>query len=278
MAADLTKAKPGRRDRATFGPARMLAILILPTVMGLLGAIVGSFLALVTVRLPLDEDVVVTPSHCRSCNQRLAPWRMIPILSWLLARGRCALCKAPISPRYVLIELSGAAIGVWAGFSSPDVVFVAASAILGWQLLLISVIDAENFWLPDCLTWPLAATGLAAAAILSQNIPWPQVIGAGAGFTSLWALAWIYKKLRQRDGLGGGDPFLFGAAGAWVGWMGLPTVLLYACGVAFSVVAARLIMRRAVSATDRLPFGTFLAIGIWLTWLYGPLGALASGG
>ena len=251
----------------------MFAFLILPAVMGLLGAIVGSFLALVTVRLPLDEDVVVTPSHCRSCKHRLAPWHMIPILSWLL-RGRCAQCRAPISPRYLLIELAAVAIGVWAVFQGPDLLLIAVTAVLGWQLLLIALIDAEHFWLPDILTWPLAGTGLAAAAILSRALPWPQVIGAVAGFVLLWGLAWIYKRVRHREGLGGGDPFLFAGAGAWVGVMGLPSVLLYGCVVGFAVVAAKLILRRAVAGTDRLPFGTFLAIGIWLTWLYGPLGVM----
>lgn len=253
----------------------MLDLLILPAVMGALGAIVGSFLALVTVRLPLDEDVVLTPSHCRSCKRRLAPWQMIPILSWLVARGRCARCQAPISPRYVLIELAAAAIGVWAGFSSPDLIFVGVTAVLGWQLLLIALIDAEHFWLPDILTWPLAGTGLVAAGLLYRTyLPWPQLIGAVMGFVSLWSLAWIYKRVRHRDGLGGGDPFLFAAAGAWVGVMGLPSVLLYACVVGFAVVAAKLIVRRTVSGTDRLPLGTFLALGIWLTWLYGPLGVM----
>lgn len=254
----------------------MLDLLILPAVMGVLGAIIGSFLALVSVRLPLDEDVVTTPSHCRSCQRRLAPWHMIPILSWLAMRGRCARCGAPISPRYPLIELAAAAIGVWAGLSSPDLVFVAVTAVLGWQLLLIALIDAEHFWLPDILTWPLAGTGLVAAGILARTyLPWPQLIGAVMGFVSLWGLAWIYKRVRHRDGLGGGDPFLFAGAGAWVGFIGLPSVLLYACGVGFAVVAAKLIVRRTVSGTDRLPLGTFLAVGIWLIWLYGPLGVMA---
>lgn len=253
----------------------MLSSLILPAVMGVLGAIVGSFLALVTVRLPLEEDVVVTPSHCRSCGRRLAPWRMIPIVSWLLARGRCALCRAPISPRYILIELAAAAIGVWSSLIGADLIFIAASAVLGWQLLLIAVIDAENFWLPDVLTWPLAATGLIAAGVLLGAIPWDQIIGLVGGFVTLWGLAWLYKRVRHRDGLGGGDPFLFAAAGAWVGFLGLPSVLLYACVAGFAVIAARLIIRRSVSGTDRLPFGTFLAVGIWLTWLYGPLGLMA---
>jgi len=98
------------------------------------------------------------------------------------------------------------------------------------------------------------------------------LIGAAAGFGVLWLLALIYKRLRGRDGLGGGDPFLLGAIGAWVGWMGLPSVLLWASLSGLSVVAAKVVLRRPVAGTDRLPFGVFLAIGAWLTWLYGPLG------
>ena len=249
-------------------------MMIFAAFLGGVGLIVGSFLALVSVRLPLDEEVVMTSSHCRSCQTRLGPWQLIPVLSWIGSRGRCASCRARISPRYPLIELAAGAIGVWAGLSSPDLVMVALTAVLGWQLLLIAVVDAEHFWLPDILTWPLAITGLAAAAWVTQGLPWLQVIGLVAGFVSLWALARLYRMVRGREGLGGGDPFLFAGAGAWVGLFGLPSVLLYACVGGFAVVAARLIVRRAVASTDRLPLGTFLAMGIWLTWLYGPLGVM----
>ena len=255
----------------------MLASLILPTILGLLGAIVGSFLALVSVRLPLDEDVVLTPSHCRACQVRLAPWRLIPIVSWFWSRGRCDGCKAAVSPRYPLIETVAAAIGVWAALTGDSLLIMAVTAILGWQLLLIAIVDAEHFWLPDILTWPLGLSGLAAAALISQGPPWPQIIGLVGGGACLWGLAALYKAVRGRDGLGGGDPFLFAAAGAWVGFMGLTSVLLYACVAGFAVVAAKLIVRRAVSGSDRLPFGTFLAIGVWLTWLCGPVGLMASG-
>ena len=144
--------------------------------------------------------------------------------------------------------------------------------MLGWQLLLIALIDAENFWLPDELTLPLIASGLIATAVIAHGWPVAQIIGAVVGFVLLWGLAAAYKRLRGRDGLGGGDPILFAGAGAWVGWTGLPTVLLWACAVGFSIVLTLLITRRTVAMTDRLPFGTFLAVGIWLTWLYGPLG------
>ena len=255
----------------------MLASLILPTILGLLGAIVGSFLALVSVRLPLGEDVVLTPSHCRACQVRLAPWRMIPIVSWFWSRGRCDGCKAAVSPRYPLIETAAAAIGVWAALTGDSLLMTAVTAILGWQLLLIAIVDAEHFWLPDILTWPLGLSGLVAAALISQGPPWPQIIGLVAGGACLWGFAALYKAVRKRDGLGGGDPFLFAAAGAWVGFMGLTSVLLYACVAGFAVVAAKLIVRRVISGSDRLPFGSFLAIGVWLTWLYGPVGLMASG-
>jgi leader peptidase (prepilin peptidase)/N-methyltransferase len=233
---------------------------------------VGSFLALVTVRLPRGEEVVQARSRCMSCETPLNPLQMIPVVSWLWLRGRCGRCKAKVSPRYPLIEVSAAAIGVWAALRGGDGTLIAATAILGWQLLLIAIIDAENFWLPDILTWPLVATGLTMAAALTHAVPWPQIVGTVGGFASLWLLAWTYKRVRGRDGLGGGDPFLFAGAGAWVGWIGLPSVLLWACAAGFSILAARLVTRRSVSGGDRVPFGTFLAIGIWLTWQFGPLG------
>ncbi|CAN5312153.1 A24 family peptidase [soil metagenome] len=250
----------------------MLNTVVIAAIMGLLGAIVGSFVALVTVRMPRGEDVVVARSRCRTCERPLAPWRMVPILSWLWQRGRCATCGAAISPRYLMIEAASGAIGVWAALRGGDGLLIGATAVLGWQLLLIAVIDAENFWLPDILTWPLIATGLAMCALLARAVPWPQLVGAVAGFAMLWGLAWAYKRFRGRDGLGGGDPFLFAGAGAWVGWVALPSVLLLACGAAFVLVLGRLVLRRPVSGTDRLPFGTFLAVGIWLVWLYGPIG------
>jgi len=246
--------------------------LVIAVLMGLLGLIIGSFVAAVTVRLPRDEDIVMGRSRCMSCERPLAVWHLVPVFSWLFQRGRCGWCGAPVSPRYILIELAAGGIGVWAALAGSDAVMIGATALLGWQLLLIAIIDAENFWLPDILTWPLMATGLGAAAVISGGWPIDAVIGLVAGFALLWGMAWLYKRVRGRDGLGGGDPFLFAGAGAWAGWMGLPSVLLWACAVGFSLVLTFMITRGKVSGTDRLPFGTFLCVGIWLTWLYGPLG------
>jgi leader peptidase (prepilin peptidase)/N-methyltransferase len=236
------------------------------------GLIVGSFVGLVTLRLPLGETVVHGRSRCGGCDRPLPPWCMIPVMSYLASGGRCAACRAPIPRRYPLLELACAGIGIWAALSQPTPLAAGLTALLGWQLLLIAVIDAEHFWLPDRLTLPLLATGLLATLALDRTAPLDSVIGAATGFAGLWLLARAYRSLRGREGLGGGDPFLLAAAGAWVGWIGLPSVLLWASAAGLSLVAARLLTGGRVSGSDRLPFGPFLALGAWLTWLFGPLG------
>lgn len=244
---------------------------VLVTAMGVLGALVGSFLAAVSVRLPRSESVVGGRSHCMSCERPLAVWQLVPIFSWLAQRGRCGWCKAPVSARYILIEVAAVGVGIWAALVREDPGAIAITALLGWQLLLIAIIDAENFWLPDVLTLPLIASGLALA-FLTDPFPWDHVLGALAGFASLWTIAAVYRVIRRRDGLGAGDPILLAGAGAWVGWIGLPSVLLWACAAGVSLIVARIVARRPVSATDKLPFGSYLALGVWLTWVFGPLG------
>lgn len=180
--------------------------------------------------------------------------------------------ERPDPRRYALMALGAAGLGVWAALAQPTPLDAVLTALLGWQLLLISVIDAEHFRLPDQLTLPLLATGGLAAVLLDHTAPLDALIGAAAGFASLWLLAFAYRRLRGREGLGDGDPFLLAAGGAWVGWIGLPGVLLWASAAGLSLVAARLLTGSKVSATDRLPFGPCLAVGIWLTWLLGPPG------
>jgi leader peptidase (prepilin peptidase)/N-methyltransferase len=174
--------------------------------------------------------------------------------------------------RYALMALAAAGLGAWASLAQPTPLAAALTALLGWQLLLIAVIDAEHFSLPDPLTLPLLATGGLAAVLLDHTAPVDALVGAAAGFAGLWLLAFIYRRLRGREGLGDGDPFLLAAGGAWVGWIGLPSVLLWASAAGLSFVAARLLVGKRISATDRMPFGPCLAAGIWLTWLLGPLG------
>lgn len=195
-----------------------------------------------------------------------------------LVVGRVRLASAaPGSTRGGLARLSllaagGAILGLWSTLGQTSVAAAILTALFAWQLLLIAVVDAEHFWLPDRLTFPLAATGLIAAAALDERRLVDSIIGAAVGFAALWLLARAYRRLRGREGLGGGDPFLFGAIGAWVGWAGLPSALLWAGLAGLSVVAGRAAAGRPLSGADRLPFGVFLAIGGWLTWMLGPLG------
>ncbi len=214
---------------------------LLAITLGLSGLVVGQALAVVSVRLPRDED---TPAATEA-------W---PGLT--------------VSRRHLLFSLAAAGIGVWSASSAPDWPVAVAGAVLGWQLLLIADVDAEHFWLPDVLTLPLIATGLVAAGLLGHGLPWSHIIGAGVGFGLLWLLSWLYRRVRKRDGLGGGDPILFAGAGAWVGWTGLPAVFLTACAVLLFGVLLRLLWRKPVRGADKPPFGTLLAIGVWLVWLY----------
>jgi len=174
--------------------------------------------------------------------------------------------------RSVLLALAGASVGIWAALAQPGPLSAALTALLGWQLLLITVIDAEHFRLPDSLTLPLLATGGLASTVLPHTAPLDALIGAALGFGGLWLLAFAYRRVRGRDGLGDGDPILLAAGGSWVGWIGLPSVLVWASAAGLSYVAARLLWGRRMSGEDRLPFGPCLAIGIWLTWMLGPLG------
>lgn len=236
------------------------------------GLLAGSFLGLVSLRLPTGEGFVGGRSRCRGCERSLAPWQLIPLLSYAVSRGRCAACRAAIPIRYPAMEAACAAVGLCAALTQPSLAAALLTALLGWQLLLIAVVDGEHFWLPDQLTLPLLATGLLAAAILDRLPVVDSLTGAVVGFSGLWLVGRAYRRIRGRDGLGGGDPYLLAAGGAWTGWIGLPGVLVWAAVAGLSVVAARLLTGTRVSGDDRLPFGVFLAVGVWLIWLLGPLG------
>lgn len=240
-------------------------LIVLPVV----GLIVGSFVGLVSLRLPAGEPIIIGRSRCGQCRRPLMPPDLVPVVSYLMMGGRCRRCRSPIPVRYPLIELACAGIGLWAAgqFDGPTAVI---TAVLGWWLLLIALIDAEEFWLPDRLTLPLGAAGLLAAGLWSPQTLVDRGGGVVAGFVTLWLVSIIYQRLRHRPGLGSGDPILFAAAGAWVGALALPVVLLVACGIGLSVIAARMLLGQAPAATEQLPFGSYLAISLWLTWLYWP--------
>lgn len=141
------------------------------------------------------------------------------------------------------------------------------SALFGWWLLLLAAIDAKYHWLPDRLTLPLIPLGLAAALVEVGPEIGSRVIGAVAGFLVLAGIGWLYQRVRGHEGLGGGDPKLLAGLGAWLGWTQLPFVLLGAGLFGLATLLLRRLRGEPISATDRLPLGTLLALAAWPLWL-----------
>lgn len=197
-----------------------------------------------------------------------------PGLAWLARRlpSRPAPTPDPFRARYTAAAVVAAGLGLAAGLVESAGPAALVTALLGWHLLLIALVDGEHYWLPDRLTLPLLLAGFGAAAALDRLSLPDSAIGAAAGFGALWLLARGYRALRGREGLGGGDPVLLAALGAWTGWQGLPAVLLWAALAGLAVALARAATGRPMAADDRLPFGVFLALGGWLVWLFGPPG------
>lgn len=240
----------------------------LAVALGVAGLIVGSFLGLVSLRMPAGEDVVAGRSRCGGCGRTLT-WRdLVPLASYVSSRGRCRTCGSAIPARYPVLELAACGVGVWAALDATSVVGAVLSALLGWQLLLIATVDLEHLWLPDRLTLPLLATGLIAAGLIEPHTIVEAILGAVVGFVSMWSFGFFYRRLRGRDGLGGGDPILIAAGGAWVGWQNLPLSLLIASVAGIGLAMARGLSSRAVTADHRVPFGPALAAGLWLTWIW----------
>jgi leader peptidase (prepilin peptidase) / N-methyltransferase len=161
------------------------------------------------------------------------------------------------------------AIFVWGAAVAPADWRLAASLALGWALLVLAAVDAAELRLPDLLTLPLTAAGLAVSLALPQARPLDHLAGAAAGYLALAALAWTYDRLRGREGLGMGDAKLMAAAGAWLGWAPLPWVVLIACAAAFALIGARTAVRGRRTLRQPFPFGVPLCLAIWIVWLHG---------
>jgi leader peptidase (prepilin peptidase)/N-methyltransferase len=212
-------------------------------------------------------------SRCPACQHRIRPHENIPVVSWLWLRGRCSACKASISPRYPLVELLCALLfGVigWRFGSQPVALLWCA---FGAMLIALSMIDWDTTVLPDALTLPLLWAGLLAAAF-GWTIPLPSaVIGAVAGYLSLWSVYWFFKLATGKEGMGYGDFKLLAALGAWLGWQALLPMILVA-----SVLGAAVGIVMKVSGALRegryVPFGPFLAGAGLLVMLVGTSAAL----
>ena len=188
-------------------------------------------------------------------------YELLPLLSFVIQRGKCRTCEARIGARQGGIEAVAALIGGLALWLSPDLGGLSG-AFFGWLLLALLIFDAEHYWLPDVATGLLAGTGLVFGVGDWQD----RLIGLVAGFAALELIRRGYRALRHREGMGGGDPKLLGAIGAWLGWLPLPFVVLGASLIGLALVAIYMARGKPVSADLRLPFGALLAASAFLFW------------
>ena len=230
------------------------------------GAVVGSFLATILIRWPEGRSFVAGRSRCDRCGAPLGPADLVPILSFLVQRGRCRRCGAPIDRRHMMVELAAAVVGLVAFLAHPlPLAFVTLA--LGLWLLLVALLDVEHEWLPDLLTLPLVPLGLAAAWAGFGPPLTDRLLGAALGWALLFMLALAYRRLRGREGLGGGDPKLLAGLGAWLGALQLPFVLLAAGLLGLAAVLLMRLRGEEIGAASRLPLGALMAVAAWPVWL-----------
>lgn len=261
---------------------------------GVLGLLIGSFLNVVIHRLPkmleaewradcaaLDAampppaaryNLVVPRSACPACGAPITALQNVPVLSWLMLRGRCAACAAPISIRYPLVELASGALSAAVAWRFGFGWEAGLALVFTWTLIALTGIDLDTQLLPDSLTLPLLWLGLLAAALLGRGAaPVPvdlksAVLGAAAGYLSLWGVYHAFRLATGKEGMGYGDFKLFAALGAWLGWQLLLPVILFAAGSG-AILGVLLIVLRRHAREVPIPFGPYLAIAGWLVMI-----------
>jgi leader peptidase (prepilin peptidase) / N-methyltransferase len=254
----------------------------------LLGLVIGSFLSVVVHRLPVmlerawraevnpDDaaptsryNLAVPRSACPQCGHVLRAWENIPVVSYLLLRGRCSACGTRISARYPLTELSTALLAVVSLYAFGPTLMALAAFGLCATLLATSLIDFDTKYLPDSLTLPLLWAGLIVNIGEGGFVPLREaVVGAIAGYVFLWCVYWLFKLVRGVEGMGYGDFKLLAAIGAWLGWQALPQVVLFSA-LAGAIVGLVATMVGRMRFEEPLPFGPFLAAGGAITLFFG---------
>ncbi len=233
------------------------------------GAAVGSFLNVCIVRLPRKLSLVKPGSHCPHCQSPIRFYDNIPLLSYLVLRGKCRNCKARISARYFLVEgLSGLmALALFKTFGlSPEflVYFIFFSA-----LLVIIFIDLDTWTIPDVITLPGVVAGVAASFLLPHLNLWQSLLGLLTGGGVLFLVAMGYQLLRKREGMGGGDIKLLAMIGAFLGLPGVIYTLL-ASSLAGSLAGVLMMFKDKSGGATRIPFGPFLALAAMSYVFWGP--------
>lgn len=256
-----------------------------------LGLLIGSFLNVVIFRLPriLEKEwqaqaraVLEMPeqaadpvslsspaSTCPHCGHGIRWYENIPVFSWLWLKGRCSACGKAISFRYPAIELASAVLAGLCAWHFGYGPWLVITLLATWMLLAMAMIDFDTTLLPDNLTLPLMWLALLAAVIGISPVPLADaMIGAMAGYLSLWSLYWLFKLATGKEGMGYGDFKLLAALGALLGWQLLPLVLLLSSLVG-AIVGVSLIASGAIHREHGIPFGPYLATAGWISLLWG---------
>jgi leader peptidase (prepilin peptidase) / N-methyltransferase len=268
-----------------------LPLIVWVLIAGALGLLIGSFLNVVILRLPVRLDamwrrearevleleaaseplppgVVHESSHCPHCKHPLAAWDNVPVLSWLLLRGRCRYCKAPISAQYPLVELLTAILSCVIVWKFGPTWTSLAGLFLTWALVALSGIDFRTQLLPDQITLPLLWAGLLLSLTHLSISPGQAILGATIGYLSLWSVYWLFKLLTGKEGMGFGDFKLLAALGAWMGLGALLPVILLSSLVG-AIVGGLLIALRKHGREVPMPFGPFIAMAGWIWFVAG---------
>lgn len=231
---------------------------------------IGSFLGVVVTRFETSESVFSGRSKCSDCHDQLGVRDLIPVISWLVLKGRCRSCGATISWIHPVSEVGALIIAVWA-FVVVDEGFLVFSCLLGWALMTIGFIDIRVLRIPDPISGFILMSGLLVSAVFFRPTFADHLLGIIAGFATLFFVRHAYYRFRGKHGLGRADERLLGAGGAWIGVVGTFSALFLAALFGILVVCVATMFGRKIAGTDAIPFGPFLAGGVWLTWLYGPV-------
>jgi len=225
---------------------------------------VGSFLGVVIRRLPAGDEIVAARSRCDHCGTVLGPRDLVPLLSWAKARGRCRHCGAGLGWFYPVIELAAIAVAVSSVVAhGGDPARLWLDCFLGWTLLAIAWIDVEHLILPDILTLPLLLAGLAVAGWEAPGRLGDHALAAACGYLLFRGIAYFYRRLRGRDGLGEGDAKLLAAGGAWLGLLSLDMLILVAAGIGLTGAALRWLGGKPLDGASTVPFGAALALALF---------------
>lgn len=230
-----------------------------------IGAVVGSFLNVCILRLPAEQSVVSPPSRCPQCGSGVRWFDNIPVLSWLILRGRCRNCGNPISIQYPLIELATAILWAWMAARSGSELESVRAALFLTLLLGIAMTDAREYIIPDEFSIGGLLIGLGFSLPAGMVGFRDAVIGAAVGFVLLWVVAWLGKHAFKKEAMGGGDIKMMAMVGAFVGWQGVFLTIFLG-----SVVGTVIFGPLALAGKKKdVPFGIFLALGAAVAFLWG---------